>query len=183
MNPDLNELAQQAAETARSKGFYTPADLTTVVDEEGFGVRITNADLMLGKLMLVVTEVEEWYHALNTNRNPNEPMLELADIAIRILAIFGEMRIEAEYLVTVNVPMRVLRIEEKAYALLVGKLSGAAQAVRTGDVTEFKEYLQEALGICFAIASSEQENLFEYILYKMEQNRSRPAKHGKVTVL
>lgn len=53
----MNKLARQIATWRQAKGFYTPPSLATM----------DNRDAMLGKLMLVVTEVSEAAEAVRHN--------------------------------------------------------------------------------------------------------------------
>lgn len=73
---DLRVLAKQIGTWRRSKGFMTPA--TTDTQRE--------RDLLLGKLMLVVTEVAEAAEAVRHSDRENLAE-ELADATIRILDI------------------------------------------------------------------------------------------------
>ena len=76
----MNELARQISSWRKQKGFHTPDKL----DKD-----------MLGKLMLVVTEVSEAAEAVRKNDPPHFTE-ELADIFIRLLDITGTMGIDIE---------------------------------------------------------------------------------------
>lgn len=77
---NLNKLAQDVAVWRKSKGFYTPEKLD---------------DSMLGKLMLVVTELAEAAEAVRKN-DPDNFVEEIADTFIRLMDITGTMKIDIE---------------------------------------------------------------------------------------
>ncbi len=78
----------------RDKGFFTPETIRGG----------TNADLMLGKLMLVVSEIGEASEAVRKNDIGNFKE-ELADATIRIFDICGTMGIDLES--DINFKMRI----------------------------------------------------------------------------
>ena len=80
----MNELAKSITKWRKSKGFYTPKSINGV-----------EADLMLGKLMLVVSELGEAAEAVRKNDLPNFKE-EIADTFIRLLDICGAMGIDIE---------------------------------------------------------------------------------------
>lgn len=80
----INEWCAVSAEVRTEKGFFTPPDIDGV-----------NADLMLGKLMLVVTEVAEAAEAVRKG-NKAGFIEELADTAIRLFDICGTADIDLE---------------------------------------------------------------------------------------
>jgi NTP pyrophosphatase (non-canonical NTP hydrolase) len=84
----LNPLAYQIAEWRKSKGFHTPDSIDSEEDR----------DAMLGKLMLVVTEVAEAAEAI---RGDHEDSFEeeIADAIIRLLDISGSMCIDIEQVI------------------------------------------------------------------------------------
>lgn len=82
---ELNELGNQIRDWRRSKGFVTPGDLNSVEQR----------DAMLGKLMLVVTEVSEAAEAVRHNDMENFKE-ELADTIIRLLDISRTVGINIE---------------------------------------------------------------------------------------
>lgn len=53
---NLQEINERAAQNRRRHGFYTPRKITGYAEE---GIQVRDCDLMLGKLMLVVTEIAE----------------------------------------------------------------------------------------------------------------------------
>jgi NTP pyrophosphatase (non-canonical NTP hydrolase) len=72
----LNQIAEDIGVWRKTKQFFTPGDIST----------IENRDLMLGKLMLVVTEIAEAAEAVRHEDSANFQE-ELADAVIRILDI------------------------------------------------------------------------------------------------
>lgn len=81
----INVIAAQIVEWRKTKGFKTPESLDT--EEE--------RDAMLGKLMLVVTEVSEAAEAVRHNDLHNFSE-EIADAIIRLLDIGSTMKIDLE---------------------------------------------------------------------------------------
>ena len=79
---DLNRLADQIAEWRSSKNFITPSSLASEY----------HRDLMLGKLMLVVTEIAEAAEAVRHQDMDNFEE-EIADTFIRLLDISGTMKL------------------------------------------------------------------------------------------
>lgn len=88
---ELNQLALDIRDWRIKKGFVTPA---TIRSDNAAGT-VTDADLMLGKLMLVVTEVAEAAEAVRHSDEANFRE-ELADTMIRVLDICGTMGIDNE---------------------------------------------------------------------------------------
>lgn len=80
---ELMEYADWISEFVKSKGFHTPCNID---DAEG----------MLAKLMLVVTEVSEAAEAVRKGDHENF-CEELADAMIRLLDIFGAMHEAPHY--------------------------------------------------------------------------------------
>jgi NTP pyrophosphatase (non-canonical NTP hydrolase) len=80
----LDEMGQQIRVGRESKGFTTPG---TIHGSDG--------DVMLGKLMLVVTEVAEAAEAVRHGDNANF-IEELADTFIRLLDICATCEIDIE---------------------------------------------------------------------------------------
>ena len=81
----LKEWSLRIATWRERKGFYTP----NRIDTEASG------DLMLGKLMLVVTELAEAAEAVR-HRDRENFEEEIADTFIRLLDICGTMGIDPE---------------------------------------------------------------------------------------
>lgn len=84
-NMELNKLANDIADWRQEKGFYTPCSLQSEKER----------DLMLGKLMLVVTEVAEAAEAVRHYDMMNF-IEELADTMIRLLDICGTVGIDID---------------------------------------------------------------------------------------
>jgi hypothetical protein len=81
----MNKLAEQITQWRIRKGFHTPSTINLGND----------GDLMLGKLMLVVSEVGEAAEAIRHNDEKNFKE-ELADTIIRILDICGAIHIDID---------------------------------------------------------------------------------------
>ena len=81
----LNELAREIMEWRQGHGFFTPADLAAE----------SNRDAMLGKLMLVVTEVAEAAEAVRRADMANFQE-EIADTCIRLFDIAGTCGIDLD---------------------------------------------------------------------------------------
>jgi NTP pyrophosphatase (non-canonical NTP hydrolase) len=82
---DWKKTAEEITANRISKGFHTPENLETT----------DNRDMMLGKLMLVVTEVSEAAEAVRKGDLVNFKE-ELADAFIRLLDITETMGIDIE---------------------------------------------------------------------------------------
>lgn len=82
----LSDISFRIALWREKKGFYTPGSFEW---EEGMAGR---GDLMLGKLMLVVSEAAEAAEAAR-DHNYSEFAEEIADIFIRLFDICGTMQI------------------------------------------------------------------------------------------
>lgn len=85
MSLSLKQLGEYIMEWRRSKGFYTPSGFSTP----------ENADLMLGKLMLVVSEVAEASEAVR-HQDMDNFTEEIADTFIRLLDICETCGIDIE---------------------------------------------------------------------------------------
>lgn len=81
----MKELAHSITEWRKTKGFRTPSS-------------IEQDELMLGKLMLVVTEVAEAAEAVRHQDFPNFKE-EIADTFIRLLDICGTMEIDPQEII------------------------------------------------------------------------------------
>jgi len=77
----MNKLGDDIKQTRIEKGFYTPTGILPDIF-----VEVSYGDIMLGKLMLVVTEVGEAAEAVRHNNFDNFKE-ELADAIIRLLDI------------------------------------------------------------------------------------------------
>lgn len=82
----MNEIAKDITTWRISNGFYTPPTLNTENER----------DLMLGKLMLIASEVGETAEAVRHNDFPNFAE-ELADIIIRVFDICSTTGIDIEH--------------------------------------------------------------------------------------
>ena len=85
----LNKLAKAISEWRINQGFYTPPNISTS----------DNRDAMLGKLMLVVTEISEAAEAVRFGDEANFQE-ELADTFIRLFDICGTCDINVENIIT-----------------------------------------------------------------------------------
>jgi NTP pyrophosphatase (non-canonical NTP hydrolase) len=83
MTYSINGWCRIISSWRKSKGFVTPASLTTV----------TRRNQMLGKLMLVVSEVAEAAESVRHNE-PDSFREEIADVLIRLFDICGTMEID-----------------------------------------------------------------------------------------
>lgn len=81
----MNKLAKEITEWREQKGFYTPSSLYGTFQR----------DAMLGKLMLVVTEISEAAEEVRKDHY-NGFKEEIADTFIRLLDIVGAMGIDIE---------------------------------------------------------------------------------------
>jgi len=82
---NINESAKEIKEWRLAHGFYTPSSLKTVESK----------DMMLGKLMLVVTEVGEAAEAVRHGDEMNF-IEEIADTFIRLMDITAAMKIDID---------------------------------------------------------------------------------------
>lgn len=85
----INEWCKNISKWRKEKKFYTP----TRIDSESL------RDAMLGKLMLVVTEIAEAAEAVRHNDMDNF-IEEIADTQIRIMDIAGSCGIDLENAIT-----------------------------------------------------------------------------------
>ena len=164
---DLDTRARDITEWATEKGFWSPPDLMSSCSLGD----VKNADLMLGKLMLVVSEIGEAMEAGDDDDNFYE---EYADAAIRILHIFGGMGINpSEWL------KPLLLVAEPNQILVY--LSRAAEAARKHDQDTFLLNLGFTFQIIAIVVHYGGRDLFKEIDKKMAVNRNRPYRHGKVS--
>jgi NTP pyrophosphatase (non-canonical NTP hydrolase) len=91
---DINGWAYHIAGVIEEKGFYTPCSIGAEPPQE-ITECITDGDLMLGKLMLVTTEVSEAAEAVRLGDRANFEE-EVADAMIRLLDICGRCGIDIE---------------------------------------------------------------------------------------
>jgi NTP pyrophosphatase (non-canonical NTP hydrolase) len=86
---DIHELSKHIGEWRRSKEFFTPdmrQALVPVSEQTYHAVDLTHADAMLGKLMLVVSELSEAAEAVRKGDAANFEE-EIADTFIRLFDI------------------------------------------------------------------------------------------------
>lgn len=88
----MNEIGDEIKKWRIVKGFYTPEGIQSDV----FITRASNADMMLGKLMLVVSEIGEAAEAIRVGNFDNFGE-ELADTIIRLLDIARSSGIDIDY--------------------------------------------------------------------------------------
>ncbi len=93
-------------------------DITTWREEMGFKTPVTldhlpYRDAMLGKLMLVVSEISEASEAVR-NMDYDNFREEMADTAIRIFDICGAMNIDLEW--EINKKMKINKSRERLHA-------------------------------------------------------------------
>lgn len=94
MQNDLNSWASHIAGVIEDNGFYTPCSIGGGIPDE-VAEHITDGDLMLGKLMLVTTEVSEAAEAVRLGDRANFEE-EVADAVIRLLDICGRCGIDIQ---------------------------------------------------------------------------------------
>lgn len=94
----MNKTAKEIVKWRKSKGFYTPSSLAQRESREA----------MLGKLMLVVTEVAEAAEAVR-HSDPVNFKEEIADTIIRLLDIAGSMDIDIEKEIDLKMQKNALR--------------------------------------------------------------------------
>jgi hypothetical protein len=181
----LNQIARECYEISRSKGFYSPEDLDTPLDvvearlmeiEQYENAPVfTNADLMLGKLMLIVSEMGEYLVA----NNPANAVEELADASIRIFHICGAMDLNLNSLwhqAWEQWPPTDGRRGVMDQFLI--HISEAAEACRHQNAGGFALRLAAAFNAIGQMASDRGFDLKAAVDEKMEVNRNRPLRHG-----
>lgn len=160
--------------------FYTPESLDCFVGKVQAGPLyhpIHGRDLMLGKLMLIVTEISESSEAQKNKDMPNWRE-EIADTAIRILDVTTALNIDMDgNLEMVSVP------EDKTGIGLVNCISKAAEFVRKDNLPGIAIALTEAFRILLIVAERHNFDLYKEMESKMKVNWQRPIKHGKLCSL
>lgn len=163
----IQDLAHEIRKIRTEKGFYTPDSC------DGF-----DSNLMLGKLMLVVTEISE----VSEQEDELLKSEEIADIIIRCLDILSTIGTDIKYWYPYaetstgswnGVPL----------IALVNLASKAAEAARHGRFE--KDYLLEMVVLCCQLNAQLKNgtDIWNVVKWKVEKNKSRPAKHGKVSIL
>jgi NTP pyrophosphatase (non-canonical NTP hydrolase) len=140
-------------------------------------VHFSTADLMLGKLMLIVSELGEYIEAPDA-RNTRE---ELADAGIRVLHVLAALKVDIDAIFQDGlrgVPETLFVIRQHITALIV-TLSRAAEACRHHELNNFVRYLGYTFYILNYMAEQMGFDLIVEIEKKMEVNRGRPYLHGK----
>lgn len=175
----ISELVKEAYDTAVGRGFHdSPTEFGTL-------------------LALVHTEVKEVFDA-QTNQDTSE---ELADVLIRIFDLSGYFQIDLEKAfskVYVGNEMEEIRkkihritkeegsLEKTTYCLrLHNTICDAMETFRLKmDEKEKKEQLAEDLmrivDLALEIEGRNQLNVLSALYEKMEKNKKRPHKHGKI---
>lgn len=87
----MNEMAEYIRSWRESKGFHTPGS----IDSDPQTELVSDGDMMLGKLMLVVTELSEAAEAVRHEDIQNFEE-EVADTFIRLLDICATVEIDIE---------------------------------------------------------------------------------------
>lgn len=165
MIENLNQIAAAIREWREHHGFYTPKSIATEQER----------DMMLGKLMLIVTELTEVDEAENA---PNWRE-EIADVAIRIMDITAACSIDLDGAIAAVSEVIVFTPNPMA---IVNEISNAAEAVRHNDSTGLSKYLARAFWRINCIAQGVFDLRAE-IEAKMKVNWQRPIKHGKLCSL
>ena len=85
-------------------------------------------------------------------------------------------------------PNELLSVEGKDYMLgklmlVVTEVAEAAEAVRHGDASNFREELADTFIRLMDITAAMNINIEDEIIKKMAVNEKRPIKHGKLTTL
>jgi NTP pyrophosphatase (non-canonical NTP hydrolase) len=161
---DLTATANAIRDWREKWGFYTPKSIGTEKER----------DMMLGKLMLIVTEIAEWYES----DNPANLKEEIADTAIRIMDITAACDIDLDQ----TIARAAQFVFQGELMDLVACISHAAEAVRHADFDKMSNELGKAFWqiTCFAQGHFD---LTAAINAKMKVNWQRPIKHGKLCSL
>lgn len=101
----MDDLSKDARNTADDKGFYTPSSISTKDEPK---TKLTEADVMLGKLALVHSEVSEAVEAVRNGDVVNFKQ-EIADIFIRLFDICGAMGINIQELIEAKMEVNKMR--------------------------------------------------------------------------
>lgn len=186
---DLEVLSKQAYESAKDKGFY-PNDITFclmfIIVEMGEVLQADRKDRH-GSIEDYESEIEMGRDITTAYKNTLEGTVEseLADIAIRILSLLGDImdseKIEfmededligeyklAKFIFGFDLVEDLYRINKKIVIL----------GLDCSPNWYLAKYLQEILMDIFAIAHKNNINLFEHIIRKMMYNEFRPYLHG-----
>lgn len=159
---DWHEIAKTISEDVQAKGFEA-------VTEEN----------VLGKLMLVVTELNEareFVHGMEDD--PIEE--EIADVVIRILQALHDLYgiNWTVHRFAVHCKHSFAPIEVMLWPIL-DNVCHAAEDWRKDDHLDVKYHLINAIAECFRFSERLGFDLEDAIQQKMEKNRGRPPLHGK----
>jgi len=181
LSGDMDTLAHDVSRWRERKGFYTPPGIDNTIIRT---VDFTWADAMLGKLCLLhdeIVELDEAYPDLG------EMEQEMADIAIRLLDIFGSCGDMTRAWASGLDLLVVQEPRDRTFNGLLRYAHGAVrrmtQAVKHGNEAEFVYGGVVLWHTLFTLAELWSFDLLEQIARTMERNEQRPAKHGKRTVL
>lgn len=164
MIENLNQIASDIRKWREHHQFYTPKSIATEQER----------DMMLGKLMLVVTEVTECCQS-DSEQNFRE---EMADIAIRIMDITAACEIDLDGAIR-SLHHTVFNADLMD---VVNQISHAAEAVRHNNIAGLTTALATAFWYLEMWAQGNFDLLAE-IESKMKANWLRPIKHGKLCSL
>lgn len=165
MIENRNQIAYEIKRWRVQWGFYTPTSINTEQQR----------DMMLGKLMLIVTEVTECCHS-TSEQNFRE---EMADIAIRIMDITAACEIDLDGAIREIMDAVTFNAD---LIDIVNQVSLAAEAVRHNDVAGLTKALAHAFWYLEMWAQGNFDLRAE-IETKMKVNWQRPIKHGKLCSL
>lgn len=181
LSGDMDTLAHDVSRWRERKGFYTPSGIDNTIVQ---AVDLTWADAMLGKLCLVHDEMTELYKAYP---DLHEMEQELADIAIRLLDIFGSCRgMTRDFVAGLNA-LVVEEPRDRTFSGLVlhghGAVRRMTQGVKHGNESEFVYGGVALWHTLVIIADLWSFDLPGQIARTMEKNEARPVRHDKKTVL
>lgn len=182
LSGDMEVLARDVSRWRERKGFYTPNGIDNNIAVEV--VRLTWADAMLGKLCLLHDELVELNEAYP---DLDEMEKELADIAIRLLDIFGSCDTMTRDWSDGLDALVVEGPRDRTFAALLlhghGAVRRMTQAVKHGNESEFVYGGVVLWHTLVILAELWSFDLPGQIALAMEKNELRPAKHDKKTVL
>ena len=175
----FTEFGKSIMDWRKHHWFFTPESLDSFVGRVQAGALyhpIHGRDLMLGKLMLAVTEVSEMDEA-DDHANYRE---EMADTAIRILDITAALNIDIDG----NLKMVESEVIKQMDIMgVVNQLSAAAECVRKDNVPGLAMALARAFRLLLLFSAGDGFDLMAEMEKKMSVNWKRPIKHGKLCSL
>lgn len=164
-------VAYNIREWRKGMGFRTPSHLDDSAAR----------DLMLGKLMLIVTEICEAYEAPNRD----DQCMELGDTCIRILDILATTGGNPAELIEAGEPLLGLR--QRGFDVnclrMMCRVSAAAESVRDADLEETQSHLADVFVSIERLVSLVDYDLGGEIEEKMAINQNREHRHGRQTTL